>query len=515
MDEKNSGDIEEQVNARIRAELEKLGEGDPESGPVITSQLVKECLNSNETGDGILYAVLHRDKFVYNKSSAEWYAWTGHHWKRDIRERYHAYVDNVCETYLKEAFSLTGLIAQASRESKKELMDQLQDFQQRIYKRVWSLRSDKRRNTCIKFARNNKDYPIDIEGDELDQEPWQLPCANGVIDLRTGKLNDGRPDDYLSKASPVEFVDIATPAPLWELFLLEIFEDDKDLVEYLQRLLGYAITGLNKEHVLPILWGPGRNGKGTIVEMVNHVMGELAGPIPTEMLLDQGRARSSSGPTPDIMSLRGLRIAFASESDEGRRFSPSRVKWLSGGDTLTARNPHDKYPVTFNTTHTLFMLTNDKPQAPAQDFAFWERVHLIPLRLKYVNRKPSGENEREADLDLLDKLKGEDPGILAWMVRGCIAWQKQGLNVPRSVSEATAKYRRDEDILEDFFDVRCCLDPKASMLSSDGYAQFSEWYAENMGKKVPSQRWFGLRMTKRFEKSTSSPYTYFGIGLLQ
>jgi len=201
------------------------------------------------------------------------------------------------------------------------------------------------------------DQPLAITGEEMDNKPMLFPCANGVIDLETGKCKPGQPSDYLSMSSPVEWRGIDEPAPLWEKTLREIFNcdrtgDDQSVIEYLQRLFGYAMTGLVQEKVFPVLYGKtGWNGRSLIVETISYIMGDFAGSIPAEMLLSQRISKSASGPSPDIMSLKGLRMAFASEIDEGQRFSAAKIKWLTGKDELTGRNPHDKYPTRFYPTH--------------------------------------------------------------------------------------------------------------------------------------------------------------------
>jgi len=285
------------------------------------------------------------------------------------------------------------------------------------------------------------------------------------------------------------------------------------MVDYVSRLLGYGITGLNIEHIFPVLYGPGRNGKSLLPEILNYVLGSLSGSIQSEMLLDQKRPRSSQGPSPDIMTLKGLRLAFASETDEGQRFSAAKVKWLTGGDQLVGRYPHDKYEVRFNSTHLLFLITNRKPMAPGDDFAFWERMHLIPFRLSFVNRDPVADNERRADIYLLEKLKKEAPGILAWLVRGCLAYQKQGLNPPKDIIEATAQYRRDEDILADWLEDYCKVGPDEKGQATDLYDHFVKWYRKNISRKKDfSQRRFGTLMGRRFEK-TKSVGTVFYTGV--
>ena len=327
----------------------------------------------------------------------------------------------------------------------------------KINKRMQRLRTKRGAENALFWGHTHSGNHISVRGDQFDCKPWLLACDNCVIDLRTGEGRPGRREDLLTKASGIKWKDVLHPAGLWEQSLLEIFGGDDELVGYLQRLLGYGITGQTTEHCLPIFYGRGRNGKTTIIETLCHVLGPLARPIQSEILMDQGRyRRSSAAPSPDIMGLRGLRLAFASELDEGRRISPSRVKWLTGGDTLVGRNPHDRFEVEFVPTHLLILSTNEKPSAPADDFAFWERVHLIPFPVSFVTHKPQIKNERPADKTLLERLKEEGSGVLAWLVRGALAWQEQGLSPPLCVVHATQEYRRDEDLLADFIEA-CCF----------------------------------------------------------
>ena len=505
---------------RSLAEEKKIIPGDQAGGgkhPVsdedndpAPAQFVTECLYANELGDGMLYAALKKGQYVFNKSTDEWLRWAGHHWEIDEMGRAVADVEDVCRRYLDEAQRLVDEIAVSDKERAAALTDR----QKHIYKRVTRLRSQRGRANCLHFAATNPINALEVSGDDLDKQTMALSGTNGVIDLRTGDLRPGRPDDYILKASPVEYTGVDTPAPLWEKTLLEIFNGDQELVDFLGRIIGYAITGKCTLAKLPILWGKGRNGKGLIVETDSRVLGPLAGPIPTEMLLDQGRARSSSGPSPDIMALQGMLLVFGSESDEGRRFSPSKVKWLSGGDTLVGRAPHDKRQTSFEPKHTLIMLTNAKPHAPADDFAFWERVLLIPFTRSFVDREPAADDEVRADQDLPEKLKAEYPGILAWMVRGCLAWQQRGLDPPAVVREATAKYRREEDLMADFLEECCVQDKYAECKAAQLYGAFKTWWEENVSNKPLSQKKFGKIMRKRFKREKHGTYIYYGVGLL-
>lgn len=489
----------------------------PDAADNVTSKLINDCLFANELGDGVLYATVFRDQFLYCKNTQEWFEWGGHFWRRDIMGRSLAAVEKIVEHYLAEcrraARELTDQV-QAGLDPESPAAGKIKARQGQLLKRASQLRADKRRTACLKFA-HTIDNPIAIEGEEFDCKPMLFPCANGVIDLETGRLKPGRPGDFLSLASPIEFKGIDEPAPLWEKSLLEIFGSNADLVAYLQRLLGYAISGLVKEKVFPVLYGrTGWNGRSLIVETVSHVMGELAGSIPAEMLLSQKYSKSSSGPSPDIMSLKGIRMAFASEIDEGQRFSASKIKWLTGKDELVGRSPHDKYSTRFAPTHKLFLMTNTLPSAPANDKSFWERLHVIPFLISFVNRDPQETYERRAILDLDRQLIAEASGILAWLVRGCLLWQRDGLCPPPEVIEEGRKYQRDEDLLTDFIDECCVREPGAREKAASLYARFVEWYHLNHGKKEWTGTTFGKQLAQKFDKTKSSGcVVYHGIML--
>jgi len=519
----NSSSIESQVKERVRKAKKRLEEkrlsANLKKDFKITSKWVRECVLCGELGDGLVYTAIHAGKYIFNKSAGEWLKFDGHSWKMDIMTSALADVERVCEVYKREAVKVSSEIDKAIKDEDQSQKENLQRLKKQINGRVARLRTERGRVNCLKFAHTNYE-PLAVTGNEFDKNALLLGCKNGAINLQTGKLRDGRPEDFISKASPVAYPNpldwtaIDEMIPTWLNFLEEILSGDKEMVSYLSRLFGYGISGLTKEHILPVLFGCGRNGKDTLLETILFVLGDMASPIPSEMLLDQGHVRSSAGPSPDIMSLRGLRLAFASETEEGKRFNLSRVKWLSGGNSLVGRNPHDKHSTIFEATHTLFLSTNHKPHAASHDYAFWQRLHLIPFELSFVDRKPQAEFERKADKELLSKLKFEASGILAWLVRGCIQYQQIGLAPPQKIIDAVAAYLRDEDRLADFIEACCCLDPEATTASAVLYDSFKEWYSENESQKyIMPVRKFGLLMGKKFERIKSGTIYYKGIAL--
>lgn len=511
----NIDEIQLAVAARVEEEAADIESSNAEERKLW--KFVRDCLRTNELGDGALYAELLRGKFVYNAASAEWLYWTGHYWQRDTMERAMGAVEVVAMEYIDAANRMNTGIENARTKDEKDVIKRLENLQGDYLKRANRLRALKGMTACLKAARLVENG-LCIDGKQLDQNPWVLACANGVVDLRNGMLRDGKPEDYLTMACPVEYGGLDLDTADWEKIVLEIFNDRVDVVQYVRKLMGYSITGLSKIHDFFAWHGIGRNGKGLLIEAVASVMGPLAGPIQAEMLLEQPGARSAAAASPDIMALRGMRIVYASETDEGRKFSSSRVKWLTGGDTLVGRWPHDKYPVPFSPTHTLFLLTNSKPRAAADDFAFWERCRLIQFELSYVkDREPDKEkNERKADSDLPEKLKTMGPMILTWLVNGCMEWQHHGnLTPPPFVREATAEYRREEDLVQEWIDDHCSIeDRNAQTRSSELYNDFEQWYQISIGKKPPSPKWFGKQLMRRYDRTRKGDgYYYTGLRL--
>ena len=483
---------------------------DSEQPPI---NFIRDCLKANEAGDGLLFAYTHKEQYIYNVDSGEWLNWQGHYWQKDGLSTVLASVENVVTQYGRLLQYLEQEIYKALQESDKATVASLEDERKKTIKRIDKLHSDKGRKAALEFAKFNQSCSLAQEGSKFDNNPDLLACENGVLDLRTGDFKNGRQDQYLTKHCAVHWEGIDAKCPLWDMFLLQILSGRQEVVDFLQRTLGYNVTGKTIEHKFIVLEGQGRNGKGKFVEVFQEILNDFMAPIPAELLLDQGRVRSSAGPSPDIMQLKGLRIAVASETDEGRRISPSAIKWLCGGDTLVGRNPHDKNLTKFQPSHSLWLLTNHKPHAPADDFAFWERVYIIPFEVSFVDREPRAPNEKRADKDLKEKLMAEAPGILAWIVRGTLLWRQQGLDPPAAVREATAQYRQDEDILGDFIEDECITGPNLSEEFARLYDKFSSWYEVNISKKVPSKKKFGNWLSRRFERRKTNIVKYLGIKL--
>lgn len=477
-----------------------------------SSQDILDALQDNEDGDARLFVTLNRGKLCFDHSTGQWFRFPGNYWEEDASGNVYSSLEGVIQKYLEEAQRQAQARQAAVASQKTAAAQKAKELEDDLLKRVFNLQTVYRKKNILFLAAQGSSS-LGISGEEWDLNPRLLGCRNGVIELETGTFRPGRPEDFIRTITPTEWKGINEPAPTWEKFLKEIFDGNLELVAYIQRLSGYSIAGLTAEHVLPILWGEGRNGKGTLLETLAFVLGVLAGPIQAEMLLREGRLKSSAGPSPDIMALRGRRLVWGSETDEDVRIDLAKVKFLTGGDTLVGRPPHGKRMIEFRPTHTLFLLTNHKPQIPPSESAVWDRLHLIPFTRRFVD-EPKGPNERKRNAFLLDELKKEAPGILAWLVRGFLEWLRIGLQPPAIVREATAQYQKDEDILGLFLQERTYTDPAAKARAQDFFKAYEKWSLEN-GYKSLSGKIFGERMSRIFKRHDDAKGRFYeGVGLL-
>lgn len=501
------------VEAQVQAEFLKYGQAvDQEQSSAFTSAEVLDALGKNEDGDARLFIELNRGRFCYDTAERRWYVWTDHFWSKDILSEVIAAINAVIDIYGKEAKRQAWQRLQNEKCGHADEAKQHKIIEDNLLKRIKALQTVKRKENILTLARAGSDS-LAIRGDKWDAHPWLLPCQNGIIDLKTGGLRPGEPADYIKTVAPIEYHGLDIAAPIFERFISEIFNGDMELISFIQRLLGYGITGLTTYHVYPIFYGPqGRNGKSSLLEIIKFVLGDLAYKARSETLLESRHAPQRGSADADTLAFKGKRIIWASETAEGRKLNAARIKELSGGDTLNARAPYGRDTVEFSPTHLLILLTNECPQAKASDLALWERIHLIPFTVHFVD-DPKEQNEKKADHELLEKLKFEAPGILAWLVRGCLDWQGEGLNPPDCVKAATQDYRKEEDLIERFLEDRCLVGPHYEIRAGVLYKNYHAW-AEEMGLKPITGILFGQEMQRRFDSYKKRHVFYIGLGIL-
>jgi len=292
--------------------------------------------------------------------------------------------------------------------------------------------------------------------------------------------------------------------PKFLAFLDWAMAGDETLVRFLQRAAGYSLTGSTVERMLLILFGEGKNGKSTLLEVLRDILGDYAMRTPTDTLLDK---RDSSGIPNDIARLRGVRFVSASEAEEGQRLAEAKIKDLTGGDTISARFMRSEF-FEFMPRFKLWLSTNHKPIIRGTDEAIWDRVKLVP----FLVRIPVEERDKH----LKEKLLAESSGILNWAIQGCLDWQRDGLGEPKAVVDATKGYRQEMDVLGAFFDDRCIVRPDMKVTAKGLYAAYTSWCEAN-GERQLSQIAIGKRLAERgFEADRGGKdrtRIWVGIGL--
>ena len=511
--------VNETVEAERRAyapepepDAEKQTEQEPRQ-EAMASEVILNALRQNEDGDAELFVQLHRCKFLYDHAAGAWHVWAGHYWEPDTREEALAGVVKVADIYLAEMKRQAWARIKAEKDGQTKAADTAKTLENAFGRRARDLQTIRRKQAVLHLSRAGADT-LGISGDEWDANPWALPVLNGVVDLRTGEHRPGKPSDYFKSFAPTPWEGMETQAPTWEAFLESTFANDNELISFLSRLMGYATTGQTTEAVLPILHGAGGNGKTVFVQTIAETLGpELSGPVEAELLLENRFHKLSGGPSSDLIHLRGRRLTWLSETNENRRLNAGKAKLLTGGDYITARAPHAVRQVTWKPTQKVFLLTNHRPKADAHDAALWRRVLLIPFELSFVVN-PQKPNERKADLNLAGKLRAERPGILAWLVRGCLTWQKEGLNPPESVLAATQGYRDAEDTIKTFLGERCIEDKMLHVRAAALYSAFKTWAEEN-GERHMTGTKFGRALGELYDSSKDmNGKFYIGLGLL-
>lgn len=472
----------------------------------------------------MLFAALFANKLLYAKTNDAWYVWGGHSWCRDKIGLVLGLVRHVADRYGQEIEALEEKISAAKTDDQdehKRLARVNGKKIEQLRQKIRALRQDRGRNACLNFAVSFFDNPLAIVGTEFDHDPWLLGVQNGVVDLRRGVLSPGCPTQMISKQCSCEY-DSEIDMSDWLQFLNDIYNNDQELIDFVQLLFGYGITGNTTEHIFPFFLGRGRNGKSLLINTISRVAGSYAATVPCEIFLRDGQPKGANQANPAIMKHEGLRLAFSSEVEEGARFSAQAVKKMTGGDKLDGRDLYGAEWREFSPTHLSIMVGNHEPVPPAGDPAFWDRTFLIFHPVRFVKHEPDPDRmERRADPDIEAKLMTMDRQVLAWMVEGAVKWDQGGRKIrpPASVLKMTEEYREDSDWISRFVDACCARAPGRETGSTTLYTAFAIWYQETINSKksvTPSQRAFGLKLkaTGEFRQiRRSGGYVYVGITL--
>jgi putative DNA primase/helicase len=386
-----------------------------------------------------------------------------------------------------------------------------------IYDGISSEDDEKKRNALLKWAvqsesavridamiKSARPY-LTVASVQFDTRPDLLCVRNGVVNLRTGQLMPHDATMMLTKRTHIDYDPSAT-APKWRAFLDRIFEGNGDVLQFIQRAVGYTLTGSTDEHCLFFLYGVGANGKSTFLEAMRMVMGEYYVTTSVEAML---ATEYTGGATPYVASLPGMRMAMASEMPEGRRFNESLIKDITGGGTITARRLYGD-PFEFQPSHTMWISGNYRPRITGTDEGIWRRLKVVPFNafIPPEERRPMGE--------VLDEFRSELSGILTWAVQGSIAWYDWGLPASRTIEQATMEYRGEEDVVARFVAAECVLQPDAMTAKHKVFEAWQRWTDEESEKSANgwSQRRFTEQLKRKgVELGGMGRMFYVGIGL--
>lgn len=511
------------VQLATRAVVELLPEPDTVPAVTLTEELellpepdITAYLDQEEMGDGYLLAAAYQGRLVYDhshKGDDGWHIWNGRHWERDTTGLVRLiYGGQVADQYLRCSGQLYKKANKLRADELLSQADKTETVAKLMMARTRQLRKKTRSSNALSYAASVPG--VSVRSSVWDSNRTILGLQNGTLDLNTGELHPGRPSDYIRTVSPVRWRGLDEPAPRWQQFIMEIMGWDLDMADYIQRLLGYSVSGLTLEHIFPILWGEdGRNGKDTLLETLSYILGELARPADKDVIIKSRHPASGGSASPHVYGLMGTRLAWVSEPDEGARIDSGMVKLLTGGGQLTAR-PLYGNPVTWSPTHQIMLVTNPRPHLAADDKAVWERVQLIPFNQRFLKRPdPSKDNEHLSDPELVSKLRLESAGILAWLVKGYMSWRDMGLQAPSTVTTATNEYRTAEDTLGGFLSEMTETGQGYSIRAGELYKSYSDWCNENNIRPMTG-RTFGQKLTKRYSKSRANVgYVYQGLRL--
>lgn len=417
----------------------------------------------------IEFAQTYRPELRYVAAWNRWYIWDGHLWKHD-------------ETLA--AFDL-------ARKLVRRVVNQMPNG-----KEAKLLASSRTVNAVQSLAKADRRLAATI--DQWDRNSMLLNTPAGVVDLATGKLSEHRREEYITKSTAVA---PKGACPMWLTFLARVTGDDPELMQYLRRMAGYLLTGSTSEHALFFLYGLGANGKSVMLSTIAGIMSDYHRTAPITTFTE---AKSEQHPT-DLAMLVGARAVTAIETEEGRRWAESKIKSLTGGDRVAARFMRQDF-FEFTPTFKLVIAGNHKPGLRSVDEAIRRRFNLIPFTVIIP------PNER--DPMLVEKLKVEWPGILNWMLEGCLEWQRVGLRPPQAVIEATDDYLEAEDAIGLWIDEDCTVEKNAAAPAGALFMAWQEWAKEN-GEFAGSQKRFSQKLIDRgFEPAKiNSQRSFIGLKL--
>lgn len=422
----------------------------------ISREEVNKALQRNQDGDADLFKRLNGERFCYDTATEKWFVWMDHFWEEDILKTSLGAVESITPYYHRVIEDKQRQIdaEQSKEDPDTEAIKTLRKQAESIRNRISMLHSRKRKEDVLFLSAIGEDG-LAATG-EWDDMPRQLPCLNGVVDLTTGKLRPGDQSDFVRTVVPLEY-DPEAKSDLWEAFIGEIhtnkdLQPDEQMAKFVQRLFGYAIMGTGDQDIMPILYGPhGRNGKSTLIGVIQKVLGPFVGVIEKSTLIENRYQSGGGAARQDLLEIQHKRINWISELSSKDKIDTELFKKLTGGDCLKARGLFAKKSVEFVPGHVMFMLTNNRPTIPIRaDDSSWSRLKVVVPYYLHFTDTITEPFHRQIDDSIKEKLLEQRQGVLKWLVQGAVEYFNNGLQIPESVKAEAAKYKDDQDAVGRF-----------------------------------------------------------------
>ena len=432
----------------------------------------------DDTGNAERLKDLFGDNIRFNYTSNSWMYYDGKRWKHDDTGRMKILADKVVENMKNEKLFLADGVDQ-------------EDMEKYRYRHWKDSRNHNKKVNMMKEC----EHLLPVTNETFDNDFNLFNVQNGFINLIKGQLSEHERSNYFTKISNVEYTDKAD-CPKWDEFLDDIFLGNQELVRFIQRAVGYSLSGHTSEQVLFVLYGNGRNGKSVFLDILNEVFGNYSTNIQPQAIM---ASKNNSDASPEIAKLDGARLVTTTEPNEGERFDEGLLKQLTGGDIVSARKLYEN-EFEFTPQFKLWMATNHKPYVRGRDEGIWRRFVIIPFDKQIPLH--------EIDRDLTKKLKRELPAIMRWCVDGFLEWQRIGLSEPAIIKEQRDEYRTEMDSISAFIEECCETDYKFKISASELFSAYDNWAKRNNQHKMTNVK-FAAEMLKKFERTTIKGKRYY------
>ena len=460
---------------------------------------IDEPFNLTDIGNMERLVWRHGSKLKH-AAALGWLVWDGARWDQDETGRAERFAWNTVRMIPEEA-RLVKAVPTPGNGDDPDGEKAAESRRKAIYE--WAFKSEMGGHAALMLKHTESAQGIASRVADFDQDTNLLNTKTGTIDLTTCEMRSHDREDMLTKIANVEY-DPAAECPLWEKFVLEIMDGKRHMTDFLQRALGYSLTGEISEHCIFVLWGTGANGKSTFLEAVRHVMGDYAQAAEFSTFVAKKDPRA--GPSSDIAKMRGARFVSATEGEQQHKLAESLVKQLTGGDTIAACFKFKEY-FEFRPQFKLWLATNHKPIIGGTDDGIWRRIRLVPFTVSFADRD---------DKQLSDKLRREAPGILRWMVEGLKQWRLHGLMPPKEVLDATSQYRADEDLLVRFVSDECEVGEVHETPARALYDRYKDWARRNHEQEMSERKFAdGMKDHGWGKKATNTGRVYMGVKLAE